>query len=106
MNFLLSLLILFSLNSILFGSENAEIKGKLLETLFPFPKDQDLIKNLIGNDLMIKIAGGSEPFCSIFGCEDDDDDEQCSIPPGAQCCEGFSYDSRSDLCRLEYEISR
>ncbi|GFU23662.1 hypothetical protein NPIL_69041, partial [Nephila pilipes] len=45
MNFLLSVVVLFSLNSILFGSENSEMKGNLLTTIFPFPMDQDFTKN-------------------------------------------------------------
>ncbi|GFS52818.1 hypothetical protein NPIL_139701, partial [Nephila pilipes] len=107
MNFFLSLVILFSLNSILFGSKNPEMKGNLLKTLFPFPMDQDLAKNRNGRSGTTtsyisdeSSLGRSGPICSRFGC-DIEDEEDCSIPPGAQCCEGFSYDSRSGQCRYE-----
>ncbi|GFS55295.1 hypothetical protein NPIL_80531 [Nephila pilipes] len=97
MNFLLPLVILFSLDSIIFGSENPDMKGSCLKTLFPFPMDQDLTKNRNGRPgaPTSDIPGRPIPICIHFGCEELEV-EDCSIPPGAQCCKGFSYDSRSD----------
>ncbi|GFS80318.1 hypothetical protein NPIL_536771 [Nephila pilipes] len=76
-------------------------KETCLELFFPFPMNKNPTKIQTGRiRRQIHIEGGSEPFCGMFGCNDDDD-EHCSVPPGAQCCEGYSYDSRSGQCRYE-----
>ncbi|GFS94373.1 hypothetical protein NPIL_88881 [Nephila pilipes] len=76
---------------ILLSAENPKLKGD---------SNQMLSKHAL--DLLRALSphgGVSIDFGNIIG------NEACSYPPGAQCCEDYSYDSRSDLCRFEFEIS-
>ncbi|GFW49378.1 hypothetical protein TNCV_3058851 [Trichonephila clavipes] len=81
-----------------FAADAPEVRRDLLERLFQPKLNQNSpsSQNRPLRPSYSSTKGVSKPFCNMFGCRD------CSPPPGAQCCEGFIYDSRSRQCRKLY----